>query len=284
MHMRTRWRIGSFILMTAALGLTGMAVAHPVRAQTMHVTIKSFSFQPANLIVPVGTTVTWTNQDSVDHTSTSDTSAWDSGHLGTGQSFSFTFKQPGTFPYHCMIHPYMKGTIVVQAAAKATAAPAATATTMPTSVPLSAYPSPGSRATFALHMGPTVMVRRPAWLGFYDGHKDTYLSTDVSDKAQARAMHINFAPVLRRMPMGAMPAIYLVQGRAVGNQLAVFGSEPGETSYSPLWNEVIVHWKPHVRPVLLIRDDQILELAKKGKLIVRHTHIMLNCPIIKVGR
>ncbi len=65
-------------------------------------------------------------------------------------------------------------------------------------------------------MGPMLMVQRPAGRGFYDGYQDTDLNTDVSNKAQARAMHINYVPVLARMPMGAMLAIYLVKGRAVG--------------------------------------------------------------------
>lgn len=273
MHKYARRRIAFFILVVVALGSVGVTIAHPVHADTVHVTIKGFSFQPAALTVPVGTTVTWTNEDSVDHTSTSDTGVWNSGHLGTGQSFSFTFKRPGTFSYHCAIHPDMKATIVVQGAP-----------TSPTASPVKAGPVSGDHTMLALHMGPRVIAHRPAWLGFYDGHKDTYLNTDVSNKAQARAMHINFAPSLARMPMKAMRAIYLVKGKAVGNQLAVFGSEPGEKSYSPVWDEVIVRWKPHVKPVLLVRDDQILALAKKGKLVVHHTHIMLNCPIIKVGR
>ena len=68
------------------------------------------------MTVPVGTTVTWTNMDAVAHTTTSDTGAWDSGTLTPGASFQHTFTSPGTFTYHCMIHPYMHGTIVVQSA------------------------------------------------------------------------------------------------------------------------------------------------------------------------
>ena len=68
------------------------------------------------LVIAVGTTVTWTNNDSIPHTSTSDSSVWDSGILSAGQSFSFAFTQAGTFPYHCAIHgaASMSGTIVVQ--------------------------------------------------------------------------------------------------------------------------------------------------------------------------
>jgi plastocyanin len=68
------------------------------------------------LVVSTGTTVMWMNNDAISHTATSDTGVWDSGILGPGQSFSFTFTQAGTFPYHCAIHGVasMSGTIVVQ--------------------------------------------------------------------------------------------------------------------------------------------------------------------------
>ena len=71
-------------------------------------------FSPANLTVKVGKTVTWVNQDTVTHTVTSDgSSLFDSGFMPTGAAFRFTFTTPGTYPYYCTVHPYMKGTIVV---------------------------------------------------------------------------------------------------------------------------------------------------------------------------
>jgi hypothetical protein len=138
-------------------------------------------------------------------------------------------------------------------------------------------------ATIRNPMGTVTTVRQPAWLGYYDGHKDTYLNTDVSSKAQATAMHVNYAPGLASVPISHTPAIYLVSGRAVASQIAVFGSEPGESDYSPVWHEVSVTWKAGVTPVLLTSDNQLLSLATKGKLTVRQTHVLLNCPIIKVG-
>jgi hypothetical protein len=63
-------------------------------------------------VVKAGTAITWINKDGTQHTTTSNTGLWDSGVLGTGQSFTFTFNNPGTFPYHCNIHP-MTGTVVV---------------------------------------------------------------------------------------------------------------------------------------------------------------------------
>ena len=134
-------------------------------------------------------------------------------------------------------------------------------------------------------MGPSAKIVRPAFHGYYDGHKDTYLSTDVSNKAQATQMHINAAHTLASVPSSATPSMYLVTGKSsAAGQLAVFGSEPGESDYSPLWREVDVSWKAGVKPVLLVRDDQITSLAAKGRLTLRHTKIVLNCPIVKVGR
>lgn len=62
-------------------------------------------------------------------------------------------------------------------------------------------------------MGPSTSISHPAFHGYYDGHKDTYLNTDVSDKAEAGAMHINYAPVLKTVPLKSAPEMYLVQAR-----------------------------------------------------------------------
>src|SRR6476646_1571100 len=88
-----------------------------------------------------------------------------------------------------------------------------------------------SLAGGAPQMGKMTSIKRPAFHGYYDGHKDTYLNTDVSDKTEAAAMHINYAPVLKTVPLASAPEIYLVQGKSATGQLAVFGSEPGEASY-----------------------------------------------------
>src|SRR5580765_6444804 len=72
------------------------------------------AFAPDALSVDAGTTVTWTNTDSVAHTSTSDASGWDSGIVAPGGQFSRSFQTAGTFRYHCAIHPGMVGTVVVR--------------------------------------------------------------------------------------------------------------------------------------------------------------------------
>ncbi|HEU5372095.1 MAG TPA: hypothetical protein VFU51_06875 [Gaiellaceae bacterium] len=130
-------------------------------------------------------------------------------------------------------------------------------------------------------MGKPSRIARPAFRGFYDGHKDTYLNTDVSSKAEAKAMHVNFSAPIGKVK--GLPEIYLVQGRAATGQLAIFGSEPGEASYSPLWSETILTWKQGATPVLITSDTQIDKIEKTGKLSERDAHVVLNCPIIKVG-
>ena len=74
----------------------------------------SNAFNPNPVTVAAGSTVTWTNTDSIPHTSTSDASGWNSGTVGPGQQFNFTFASSGTFHYHCAIHPGMVGTVIVQ--------------------------------------------------------------------------------------------------------------------------------------------------------------------------
>lgn len=78
------------------------------------VTIANLKYAPASLTVKAGEKVTWLNNDSVSHTVTFDDSVFDSGVLGNGDSATYTFETPGTYTYHCTIHPSMKGTVVVK--------------------------------------------------------------------------------------------------------------------------------------------------------------------------
>jgi plastocyanin len=77
------------------------------------VKIDNFSFGPADVSVPVGTTVTWTNNDDVPHVVASDDKLFKSKALDTDDHFSFTFNKPGTYAYYCAIHPKMTAKIVV---------------------------------------------------------------------------------------------------------------------------------------------------------------------------
>ena len=90
------------------------------------------------------------------------------------------------------------------------------------------------------------MKAQPVYKGFYDHHIDTYLITDVSSKSQAQAMHIDYSAELKGVK--GLPEQYFVRGRAAKGQLTIFGSQPGEADYNPLWKEVWLTWKKGVKP------------------------------------
>ncbi len=91
-----------------------MASAQPVPVPSAGVKIDNFSFGPAQITVPAGTTVTWTNRDDIPHTVVSDDKLFKSNALDTDDKFSYTFAKPGTYPYFCSLHPKMTGKVVVQ--------------------------------------------------------------------------------------------------------------------------------------------------------------------------
>ncbi|MBI4336687.1 MAG: cupredoxin domain-containing protein [Chloroflexi bacterium] len=159
---RLRWLGGALalvmlVLLAAPLGREAASAA-PAQAASFSVDIRDYAFSPDSLTVSVGDTVTWTNRDVDVHTSTSGApfnpdGLWESGILNTGQSYARTFDAPGTFPYFCAVHPFMKGTMVVQGTAQATATsvaptPIPTATTAPSPTPTpTVAPIPTSAAT-----------------------------------------------------------------------------------------------------------------------------------------
>ena len=119
-------RRGALALLLAAIILFVLGSLEIARGATHAVAIADFAFAPATLTITAGDTVTWTNEDQVEHTATSTSGAFDSGLLGQGESYSLTFTTAGTYDYLCTPHPSMTGQIVVQAAAAApTASPPA---------------------------------------------------------------------------------------------------------------------------------------------------------------
>ena len=77
------------------------------------ISISDFKFNPAKLTVPVGTTVTWIDQDEEPHTVAAKDGSFHSPGLDTHGTYSFTFTAPGSYDYICSIHPFMTGTVVV---------------------------------------------------------------------------------------------------------------------------------------------------------------------------
>jgi plastocyanin len=107
-------------------------------AQGKEVTVKMEDnfFEPANITVEPGTTVTWVQSGNNPHTTTSYDGLWDSGMIepGSGGSFSFTFDEPGTFDYFCIPHESlgMLGTVTVSGgSASASASGSASASASP---------------------------------------------------------------------------------------------------------------------------------------------------------
>ncbi|HEU5004830.1 MAG TPA: cupredoxin family copper-binding protein [Candidatus Saccharimonadales bacterium] len=82
---------------------------------TNKVSIANMAFSPADITVKKGTTVTWTNNDSIEHTVTENDgkNGPSAPPLASGKSYSFTFNETGTFNYHCSIHPEMTGSVTV---------------------------------------------------------------------------------------------------------------------------------------------------------------------------
>ena len=93
------------------------AAASPAGAHTdagPTIMIDNFSFMSPSLTVPVGAKVTWINHDDVPHTIVSTEDKFKSKSLDTDESFSFTFTQPGSYPYFCSLHPKMVAKVIVQ--------------------------------------------------------------------------------------------------------------------------------------------------------------------------
>ena len=138
------------VFLAAGIVLGGMLVAFGVPAaqaqSTVNVTIQGFSFNPGTVTVVVGVnnTVSWTNMDSVTHTVTSDTGAF-GGTVPPGRTFTFTFTVAGTYGYHCSIHNYMKGTVVVISSGATSTGSSTTATSSSSST--TTAPSTSSTTT-----------------------------------------------------------------------------------------------------------------------------------------
>lgn len=112
------WAIAYFGAAKKGGSIYGGSATQPSSSQTPvaknTVIMANMSYSPATLTVKVGDTVTWTNNDSLEHSATAGDNSFDTGLLSPGESGTVTFSKAGTFVYHCQIHPSMTGTIVVQ--------------------------------------------------------------------------------------------------------------------------------------------------------------------------
>jgi plastocyanin len=100
----------AFAAGAAVCCVTCAAVALPGETR---LTIDNFTFKPDTITVPLGTTITWENDDDIPHSIVETTGTFHSQALDTEDKFSFTFATAGTFEYFCGLHPHMKGKVVV---------------------------------------------------------------------------------------------------------------------------------------------------------------------------
>ena len=103
----------SYIITLLVIGLLLGVTSAGAQSNQQTVSIRDFSFQPAQLSVEPGTTVTWTNEGNEPHTVTADNGLFDSGVLYPGDSYSVQFDGMGTLSYYCTLHPSMTGGITV---------------------------------------------------------------------------------------------------------------------------------------------------------------------------
>jgi plastocyanin len=90
------------------------AAAEAAAGSEFAASIQQLAYAPARIEVPAGTTIVWTNRDPVAHTVTAEDGSWDSGLIQPGATWRRTFDRPGTYPFICTPHPFMKGVVVVR--------------------------------------------------------------------------------------------------------------------------------------------------------------------------
>ena len=97
----------------ASAPAAGAACSESAAAGEIAVSIEGFAFSPADITAKVGQTITFTNGDSAPHTATLDDGSCTTPNIAGGASDGLTFTAAGTYPFHCAVHPNMKGTITV---------------------------------------------------------------------------------------------------------------------------------------------------------------------------
>jgi amicyanin len=109
-----RFAKAASIVSLAGIGLALLAA--PARADNVQVTIDNFTFQPQEITVKVGDTITWTNRDDIPHNVRATGGAtWKCPVMDTGGTCDIPFKTPGEFTYFCALHPKMTGKVIVKA-------------------------------------------------------------------------------------------------------------------------------------------------------------------------
>jgi plastocyanin len=103
----------AFVACCVALALAGTGSAARQAGQVREVSMPGKVFVPRTMQALVGDTVAWRNGDSSTHTVTANDDSFDSGFIDAGGMFAHTFAKPGSYAYHCTIHKFMRGVVVV---------------------------------------------------------------------------------------------------------------------------------------------------------------------------
>lgn len=113
--------VAAVVVLLAGLALSSSRPAPGVRrgnvvvnSKRASVKVYMYAFTPSSLTVTVGTRITFTNHDMTAHTATALNGAFDTGTINPGQSRTIVVTKVGTFPYHCLFHAFMTGTITVR--------------------------------------------------------------------------------------------------------------------------------------------------------------------------
>ena len=101
--------VGAAVL--AGAPIIVVAEGHAGAAKHHDIVIKSFNFEPQHLLVNVGDTIRWTNEDLAPHTATAIDASWDTGEIVRGDTRSIVVVEGMETAYFCAFHPHMKGTI-----------------------------------------------------------------------------------------------------------------------------------------------------------------------------
>jgi plastocyanin len=107
----------------AAPATAATSAAKPPPIGKLEISISSYSYHPATIMVAAGTKVTFINRDQTSHTATGIDRALDTGTVSPGRSATVVLTKPGTYTYYCQFHAFMQGTIVVLSRASAAVGP-----------------------------------------------------------------------------------------------------------------------------------------------------------------
>lgn len=116
MGVRSHFRRISFAAVLAVLvtSIGQAASVAPSKPRTHTVIIEGTRFQPESLTAGTGDTIVWVNRDLFPHTATASNSTFNSRVIAAGASWKFVAKKKGEFPYVCVFHPTMKGSLLVR--------------------------------------------------------------------------------------------------------------------------------------------------------------------------